>query len=344
MSCNETKKTTSDENCSVKKDLLSAAYTAADAVLTAVAGTKAFNKALNAVAKNAPNAAKAKKLNGAVGAGICSSVLFSGDFIPTLAQAIDRLWAKDAPIEEELEEVVEEVAEEVVEAPVEAVPAMAAVERDDDDDDDDSFGGISMAGLDFIDVKAQPEEYAALLERESRGEIKIVTRYRRSFLSRLIQSQVETQEYYSIIKNKFLSYKGVKGRISWGQETFNRGRIPVAKVVAKSRSLYIYLALDPVMVESIEDGKYNVDHVGDKKKYEAVPSLMKVTGPRKLKHALELIDMICRDNLQLPDAKNFEEQDYTLPYQSTEELVESGEIKMLVAGIDMSGVSEDAAV
>ena len=310
-----------------------------DAVLTSVAGTKAFQKAVHAVSQKAPDAAKAQKLNGVIGAGICTGVLFNGDFIPTLAQALDRLWAKDVPADEEA--VVEDA---VAEAQVEDVPVMAVAVSDDDDDDDDSFAGISTAGLNFIDVKAQPDEYAALLEQERRGEIRIVTRYRRSFLSRLIQSQGEVQEYYSIIKNKFLSYKGVKGRISWGQESFNRGRIPVAKMNAKSRTLYLYLALDPATVESLEDGKYNIINVGDKKKYETVPVLMKIKGPRKLKHALELIDMICRDNLQLPDTKNFEEQDFTVPYRSTEELVESGEVKMLVAGIDMSGVSEATSV
>lgn len=340
MSCNETKKTTSDEKCEAKKDLLSAACTAADAVLTAVTGSKAFQKAVLAVSKKAPGAEKAKKLNGAVGAGICSNVLISGDFIPTLAQALDRLWAKNAP-EKEVEEVEEVVAEPVEEI----VPVMATVESEsDDDDEDDDFAGISMAGLNFIDVKEKPEEYAALLEQERRGEIRIVTRYRRSFLSRLIQSQGEVSEYYSIIKNKFLSYKGVKGRISWAQESFNRGRIPVAKVNAKSKTLYLYLALDPATVEALEDGKYNIINVGDKKKYEAVPVLMKIKGPRKLKHALELIDMICRDNLQLPDLKNFEEQDFTMPYQSTAELVESGEVKMLVAGIDMSDNNEATSI
>ena len=134
MSCNETKKTTSDEKCAVKKDLLSAAYTAMDAVLTSVAGTKAFQKAVHAVSQKAPDAAKAQKLNGVIGAGICTGVLFNGDFIPTLAQALDRMWAKDVPADEEA--VVEDA---VAEAQVEDVPVMAVAVSDDDDDDDDSF-------------------------------------------------------------------------------------------------------------------------------------------------------------------------------------------------------------
>jgi hypothetical protein len=107
---------------------------------------------------------------------------------------------------------------------------------------------------------------------------------------------------------------------------------------AKAKTLYLYLALDPEAVAAIEDGKYNIVDVSATKKYENVPVLMKIKGPRKFKQAMELVDMLCRDNLLLPDAKNFEAQDYTVPYQSTEELVESGSIKKLVAGIAIEKV------
>ena len=100
--------------------------------------------------------------------------------------------------------------------------------------------------------------------------------------------------------------------------------------------MYLYLALDPETVANLEEGKYNIEDMSAKKKYENVPVLIKVKGPRKLKHALELIDLLCREQLQLPDAKNFEAVDYTVPYQSTEELVETGAVKMMVAGIPMA--------
>lgn len=350
MSCNDNKSTQNQntEKTCAKKELLSATAIAADAALTAVLSAKAFGAIVRKMGEKSADVLKAEALKPAFGAGVFSGMLLRGDFIPTLAQAIDRLWAKEQPIEEPveepIEEIVEEPVEEVAEAPVEeAVPVMAQAEEsnedaDDDDGEDegDSFAGLNMSDLDFIDVMAQPEEYAALLAQEQNGEIRIVTRYRRSFLSRLIQSQGDVQAYYSAIKNKLLSYKGVKGRVSWAQESFNKGRTYVAKVNAKSKTLYLYLALDPETVATLEDGKYNIIDVSDKKKYADVPVLMKIKGPRKLKHALELLDLVCRENLQLPDAKNFEETDYTIPYQSTEELVQAGSIKKFVAGIPMS--------
>lgn len=343
MSCKDNK-STQNEQKAMKKDLLSAACVAADAVISSISGAKIFKKLVGEVAKKAPDAVKAEKLTGMVGTGICSSILLSGDFIPTLAQAIDRAWAKKETCDEEpVEEVIEEVIEEVVEEPApvveKAVPAVAIVENNDeegDEEDEDSFAGLNLSGLNFIDAKAEPEAYADLLAGEARGELRLVTRYRRSFQSRLIQSQGDVQAYYSEIKNKLLSYKGVKGRTSWGNESFNKGRTYLAKVNAKSKTLYLYLALDPEMVASLEEGKYNFDDMSSKKKYENVPVLMKIKGPRKLKHALELIDLLCRDQVQLPEVKNFEAVDYTVPYQSTEELVETGAVKMMVAGIPMA--------
>ena len=335
-----------------KKDILLSTLLAADAVVTSVAGAKLFQNLATKVAKSGLDLAKVKKTGAGVGMGICSGILLAGDFIPTLAQAIDRAWTKkdavkeeeayeevveeivEEPVEEIVEEAVEEPVEEVVEAPVEepAVEAIAPVTEavaGEEEDEDESFG-FSTVGLNFFDAMEKPEEYAALQEQEKEGLVQIVTRYRRSFMSRLVQSQGDVQEYYSAIKNKLLSYKGVKGRISWSNETFNKGRNQIAKVVAKSKTLYIYLALDPA---TLEEGTYNFEDMSAKKKYENVPVLIKVKGPRKLKYALELIEKICNENLALPAVKNFEPTDYTVPYWSTEELVKTGLVKKMVAGV-----------
>jgi hypothetical protein len=244
-------------------------------------------------------------------------------------------------VEETVEEVVEEAAEEIVpevveevEVPVEepVVETVAPVTEEaagEDEDEDESFG-FSTAGLDFFDAMENPERYEELQGQEKEGLIQIVTRYRRSFMSRLVKSQGDVQAYYGEIKNKLLSYKGVKGRVSWGNESFNKGRTYIAKVNAKSKTLYLYLALDPA---TLEEGAYNFEDMSGKKKYENVPVLIKIKGPRKLKYALELIDKICNENLALPAVKNFEPTDYTLPYWPTEELVKTGLVKKMVAGM-----------
>ena len=253
----------------------------------------------------------------------------------------------EEPVEEPVtEEVVEEpaeepVAEEVAEEPAEepAVEVMAPVsapasvaETSDEEGDDLGFGGET---LEYIDVKDEPEAYAALLAQAEAGEVQLVTRYRRSYESRLIQSKDPMQDYYSGIKNALLSYKGVKSRVSWANEKFHQGRNHIAKIIVKTSSLYIYLAVDPA---TLAGTKYEsaINDMSDKKKFETTPTLLKIKGERKYKYALELIETICRDNLQLPPNKKFVETDYKRPAQTDEELVESGTVRKLVAGVPIA--------
>lgn len=279
-----------------------------------------------------------------------------------LTVALDRLFAAqnaakkqvDEPVEQE-ETIVEEepIAEEesiveeevfVTDEPVieeePAVETFVAVEEpvsevetedeDDEDDEGDALLGVDTSDLEFIDVMAEPERYAEMQEQERLGLVRLVSRYRRSFLSRLSQSRGNVQEYYSVIKNAMLFYKGVKGRVSWGYESFNRGRVKLAKVNAKSSTLYLYLALDPA---ELEGTKYNFTDVSNKKKYAATPVLLKIKGERKLKHALELIGKLCGEVNALPTVKNYEIVDYTIAEQTTEELVQEGLIRQFTAAV-----------
>ena len=264
-----------------------------------------------------------------------------------LAGAIDRLMEEpvaptvEEPVAEEpIEEIVEEITEEV--APVEPIVEEPAVEtfaavapEGDDEDDEDSLDGIDTSGLEFIDVMAEPDRYREMLEMEARGEVRLVSRYRRSSRSRMIQSREPVQEYYSILKNALLSYKGVKSRLSWDYDSFNRGRVKVAKITAKTRTLYLYLAIDPA---TLQDTKYFFDDMSDKKKYAEVPVLMKIRGERKLKHALELIEKVCGEELQLPPVKDFLAEDYTEAYRDTATLVQEGLVKQFTAAVPVVAV------
>ncbi|HBF14458.1 MAG TPA: hypothetical protein DDW30_02000 [Clostridiales bacterium] len=283
---------------------------------------------------------------------------FRMNAIEELAGAIDRLLekpeeeAEEEPLPEEPvqeEPVVEEEPNPVEEEPIPEEPAVEAFvtveepvaeveneenetdeDAEDDENEDDSLAGIDTEGLEFIDVMAEPERYAEMQEQERQGLVRLVSRYRRSFLSRLSQSRGNVQEYYSVIKNAFLSYKGVKGRVSWGYESFNRGRVKLAKVNAKSSTLYVYLALDPA---TLEGTKYFFTDVSNKKKYAATPVLLKIKGERKLKHALELIEKLCAEQNALPSVKDYEAVDYTIAEQTTEELVQAGLIRQFTAAV-----------
>ncbi len=159
---------------------------------------------------------------------------------------------------------------------------------------------------------------------EKETGLAIIARYKRSYMSRLIQASDETKVYYSLIKNAILSYGKVSTRISWGHESVNAGRTKLAKLVVRGKTLHLYLALDPDSLDS----KYRVTRA-EAVKYADTPCAYKINGERRARYALELVDMISvRTGLE---RQARDEVDYRMPYESTEALVAKGLIKELVS-------------
>ena len=148
--------------------------------------------------------------------------------------------------------------------------------------------------------------------------------YKRSYLSKMIQSESTVQNYYSALKNKLLSYKGVKSRISFNYESFNKGRVPCAKINIKGKTLVMYLALKP---SDYVGTKYFFTDVSNIAKYEAVPMLIKVKSDRGLKYAFQLIEDMMGKHLGIA-ATVQNNIDYTMPYETDEQLIARGLIKL----------------
>jgi hypothetical protein len=147
-----------------------------------------------------------------------------------------------------------------------------------------------------------------------------------SFTSRLIQSEPPIQDYYTILKNALLSYKGVKARMSFNFESFNSGRVQCAKLNVKGKSFLVYLGLD---LDEYNVNKYHFSDASDKPKFEKVPMMLKVKSDRSLKYALELIEEVMKKNGFEKDPK-FTEQDYHMPYETTAALAEKELIKLIL--------------
>ena len=113
------------------------------------------------------------------------------------------------------------------------------------------------------------------------AENTVYIRYRRSFMSRRSQASDETKGYYADIKNKLLSYKGVKARTSWGFESYNCGRNKIAKMNVRGKTLVVYFAIEPSELEA----KYRVTDMSEKSRYSSVPSLLRVKSSRKIGRA-----------------------------------------------------------
>lgn len=148
-----------------------------------------------------------------------------------------------------------------------------------------------------------------------------MTIYDRSFTARLAQAEAPLPAYYSELKNYLLSYKYVRSRVSWSYDSFNKGRRKLCKLQIRGKSLYLYIALDP---DSI-DPKYHHKDVSAVDRFKDVPTKLKVRSERSLKYAKELVDILMKA-FDIEQGE-IESVDYTIPYKSTEELIEVGEIR-----------------
>ncbi len=162
-------------------------------------------------------------------------------------------------------------------------------------------------------------------EKPASEEVKaplFVTRYDRSFLSRIIQNE-KAKAFYSDLKNYCLAL-GLKSRLSWAAESFYLGRKTYAKAKVRGKTLRVYLALDPTLFEI---AKYHHTDASDKKAYADYPMMVRVKSPLGLKRAKNLIALAAAErNLTEKDASKV---DYAslLPYEETDALIEKGLIK-----------------
>lgn len=208
----------------------------------------------------------------------------------------EEIAAAEAPAEDE-EEGSEEAsaAEEGTEEANEDEPAADAPEED---------------------VPAAPPAMA-----EVPAGYEFVTRYRRSFKSRLIQDE-KMQDFYTDIKNAFAELTGVKARLSRHCENFRFHAERIAKLNVGGKTLTLYLALDP---QQYEDTKYRYEDVSDRKTYAETPMKVRITSKRMVKYARELLaDLAQKYGITITGTIPM---DYHYKYQSDEALIKKGLIK-----------------
>ena len=150
----------------------------------------------------------------------------------------------------------------------------------------------------------------------------------RSNLANIIQSENETtKSFYNELKNYILSFKGVRARMSWRHESFNKGRQQLFKMKIRGKTICMYCALNP---EEFDFNKY-YHKTADAKVYEHVPMMVKVKSPGALKKAKKLVDAVMERFELVPNTKYVAEDFVALhPYERTQSLIDRGLIKILV--------------
>jgi len=230
--------------------------------------------------------------------------------------------------ETEQEETPEETSEEEDE------------EEDDNDDDDDSDEEFTLEEI--APVPQVPEEKALETEdseeenQETSNEEAIdstpvepeyvdvevmVNKYTLSFQGRLILLQEPIQSYYTEIKNEFLKYDSVVDRMSFRHETYKSGRLKLAKISVRGKSIRVFLSLDP---SEFDEARFKFVDMRIKKPNAEYPMMMKISSPRKLRRVLELINELMNRNSILAK-ENPEVIDYHRPSMTLEEMINSDE-------------------
>lgn len=246
------------------------------------------------------------------------------------------------PVTEEADAVVQEVEQPVEETvlPAEEIPApaeeetvaTAVAEEEEDEEDDDEEENFGEEDDDEEEV-VQPEEERQGLAfvpipfgGEKEGK-KIYIRYKFSFLAKLIQSPQEIQSRYGSFMDEVRAYPKMKSSASWKQVRIYSGRNTLAVILFKGRKLCVAFALDPA---SMADTKYRGVDLSEVKRFAKTPYLLKITSPRRAKYAKELLAMVA-ENYNLAKGE-VTATDFSLPYETTQELIEKGLVKVLTSG------------
>ena len=247
---------------------------------------------------------------------------------------------EEAKPEEAQEEPQEQPAEEATEPPVEEEPEEEAKPEEESQPEEEAPAQEEAPQEEQPEEKPQPaptpapvaaadesteedkDEIVAQVNEET-GELEFFA-YNRSFTSRVIQANDETQSRYERIKNHLLSYKGVKSRVSWGYDAFRKGREAIATILIKGKTLNVYLALDP---KEYEDTKYRFEDASDVKKYADVPMRLRVKNNLNEKYAMELIDILMEKmGLELGTEQN---ENYHRDYETDEQLLNEDLIRLM---------------
>ncbi len=227
---------------------------------------------------------------------------------PAEEEVTEEETSEEEPVEEEYTEEEPTEEESLEEEPTDADENDSEDDSDDDSDSDDDDEDGDEDG-----------------EISKFNGMDLGVRYRKSFTARLILSSNDVKEYYSMIKNAFLSFKGVKVRTSWNYETFNRGRNALGKLYIRGKTLVLCLAHD---VSEYEGSKYHFKDVSEKAKYRGVPMLLKVKSSRGVRYAVDLIGELM-EKKDIPIG-NISDEDFRPEEMTMDELVEKKLVKVVL--------------
>ena len=237
-----------------------------------------------------------------------------------LAERVAALLAARLPVQEVAQEMTEEqepVAEETPEAEVQ--PEEEASEQTDEAETPESEADAEPSESE--DDSELPEAEIAVADG---ADAEMVTRYKRSFRAKIIESADAVKESYFALKNALLSYAGVNSQINWSNDRFFMAGETVARISVRGKTLCLYLDLDPAAYPA---SVYHQRAVGDTKQYEKTPMMVKVKSATALKRALQLVAILMERLGTVPIERAPVDYAEEFAFRSQEELIQEGLIK-----------------
>lgn len=238
----------------------------------------------------------------------------------------------EEPVEEVVyEEPVEEaVYEEPVEEAVYEEPAQEEVVYEEPVQEEAVYEEPVQEEAAIEEAPAEPVEVVPTIVPtyiDNEGN-KIEIKYSRSFTANLIQADDTVKDFYGQLKNHIMSFKGVKTKISWKFDSYNKGRDQLFKMKLRGKTILLYCALDP---EEFEKSKYHHEAI-DNKLFADVPMLLKIKSGLGLRKAKEVINIVMAKYGIEPNPKATA-VDYVkeYPYEDNEALLERKLVKVLEA-------------
>lgn len=156
----------------------------------------------------------------------------------------------------------------VVEQPVETVPVVVATVAESDVDDEQ-----------IVEIDQQDEQ------DDQQTNIFGNFGERKTFAERLELLSDEKKGWYDHLVYVLMQIPSIRQSRAKYHELYRQGNKPVAKIVLRGKSLYVYLPLDASNYQGRQFGFEDVSHV---KAHGKLTSECKVTSERKLKNLLKL--------------------------------------------------------
>ena len=259
-----------------------------------------------------------------------------------LAERVAALLAARLPVQEVAQEMTEEqepVAEETPEAEVqpeeeapEEVPAAEGEAPETEEATSEEVPGQpdeaetpeSEADAEPSESEDEPELVEAEIAVADGDDAEMVTRYKRSFRAKIIESADAVKENYFALKNALLSYAGMSSQISWSNDRFFMAGETVARISVRGKTLCLYLDLDPAAYPA---SVYHQRAVGDTKQYEKTPMMVKVRSATALKRALQLVAILMERLGTVSIERAPVDYAEEFAFRSQEELIQEGLIK-----------------